>query len=307
MTKRICFFILTSIAILFVWATFADIISPGTHYVDICVKLENVEIDNYRLVIENFGPMTDRIYEPEVWKCLYGYYKFWESRQFLLDKSVNIEEITHENIKDKAILIWEWSLGENWYRVLNANPLTKWTIIYAIIKDWDNYTIKRKDSKLSADLNWWNIFKIAPLKVDILDKDNNKKVGSTRNEDFLRDSGLVIRFLIACFLTILIEATLLFIIAKLFRKKYQIPSLKTLLIGFIASTITLPLLRFILPLFIVEWEEYTVIWEPLAIIIETFIIKYWLKVPRWKGAWASIVCNIVSYLAWFYLFNILYF
>ena len=277
MTKRICFFILTSIAILFVWATFADIISPGTHYVDICVKLENVEIDNYRLVIENFGPMTDRIYEPEVWKCLYGYYKFWESRQFLLDKSVNIEEITHENIKDKAILIWEWSLGENWYRVLNANPLTKWTIIYAIIKDWDNYTIKRKDSKLSADLNWWNIFKIAPLKVDILDKDNNKKVGSTRNEDFLRDSGLVIRFLIACFLTILIEATLLFIIAKLFRKKYQIPSLKTLLIGFIASTITLPLLRFILPLFIVEWEEYTVIWEPLAIIIETFIIKYWLK------------------------------
>ena len=300
--KKIWLLLLSIFGILFVWSSFADIITPGTHNVDTCVKLENVEIDNYRIVVENYGPMTDRIYEPEVWKCLYGYYRVaWKSRQYLLDKSVNIEEITHENIKDKAILIWEWSLEVNWEKLLDANPLKKWTIIYAIVKDWDSYALKKRRARRSV-LDWWDLFEIAPLKIDVINWKTGEKIGTSRNEDFIRDSGVLIKFLIAWILTILIETVVLFLIAKLFRRESQILTSKIILIGFIASTITLPLLRFVLPLFIHYGAEYTLIWEPLAIFLETFILKYWLKISWKRAIMASIVCNVASYAMWFYIF-----
>jgi hypothetical protein len=66
----------------------------------------------------------------------------------------------------------------------------------------------------------------------------------------------------------------------------------------LASTITLPLLRFVLPLFIKDGVEYMVIWELLVTIIEVFIIKYWLKISRWKAILASVVCNLCSFLIW---------
>ena len=301
MMKKIWLVSLIISTFLLVWATFADIITPGTHNVDVCVKLENVEIDNYRVVVENFGPMTDRIYEPEVWKCLYGYYKFWKSRQYLLDKSINIEEITHENIKDKAILIWEWIPEVNWETLLDANPLKKWTIIYAIVKDWDSYTLKKRRARRSV-LDWWDLFEIAPLKIDVINRKTGEKIGTSRNEDFIRDSGVLIKFLIAWILTILIETIVLFLIAKLFRRGSQISTPRIFLVGFAASTITLPLLRFVLPLFIYHGVEYTLIWEPLAIFLETFILKYWLKISWKRAIMASIVCNIVSYAMWFYIF-----
>jgi hypothetical protein len=108
-------------------------------------------------------------------------------------------------------------------------------------------------------------------------------------------------------MTILIETIVLFFIAKLFRKKDQISNWMLILVWVLASTITLPLLRFVLPLFVVDGVEYTVIWELLVTIIEVFIIKYWLKISRGKAILVSVICNISSYLVWFYLFNILYF
>ena len=81
-------------------------IDPNTHYVDRCVKLQNVEIDNYRVIVDIDTVMGDwEVYEPRAEQCLTHHYKFGESRQYLLDKSINLDEITKENIQDKAIQI----------------------------------------------------------------------------------------------------------------------------------------------------------------------------------------------------------
>jgi hypothetical protein len=100
----------------------------------------------------------------------------------------------------------------------------------------------------------------------------------------------------------LIETIVLFSIAKSFRKEDQIPNKRLILIWILASTITLPLLRFVLPMFIVDWVEYAVIWELLVTLIEIFVIKYWLKVSRGKAILASIICNLCSYLIWLLVF-----
>ena len=267
MTKKIWLFILTSIAILLVWTTFADIIPDNSHYVNRCVKLQNVDVDNYRVIVENDTVTTRDVYEPQAGQCLEQHYKFWESRQYLLDKSVDIEEITQENIQDMAIQIW--SLKVNWYYIDDSNPLTNENLTYKIAKTWDDYSLEITDSEQGIELI-----------------NNNRFV----------------KFLIAWLLTILIETIVLFIIAKLFRKKDQISNLRLIIVWILASTITLPLLRFVFPLFIADGVEYTVIWELLVTLIEIFIIKYWLKVSRGKAILASIICNLCSYLIWLFIF-----
>jgi hypothetical protein len=111
-----------------------------------------------------------------------------------------------------------------------------------------------------------------------------------------------IKFWIAWILTILIETIVLFIIAKLFRKKDQISNWRLILIWVLASTITLPLLRFVLPLFVTDEIICMIVWELAVTLIELFIIKYWLKISRWKAIFASIVCNLCSFLAWLFIF-----
>lgn len=80
-------------------------IPANSHYVNRCVKLQNVEIDNYRVIVENDTVTTRNVYEPQAEECLLHHYKFGESRQYLLDKSVDIEDITKENIQDLAVQI----------------------------------------------------------------------------------------------------------------------------------------------------------------------------------------------------------
>jgi hypothetical protein len=41
-----------------------------------CVKLQNVEIDNYRVVVENDTVTTWDVYEPQAGQCLEQHYKF---------------------------------------------------------------------------------------------------------------------------------------------------------------------------------------------------------------------------------------
>ena len=267
MTRRIWLFILSFIAILWIWTSFADVIPDNAHYVDRCVKLQNVEIDNYRVIVENDTVTYRDVYEPQVEQCLEQHYKFGESRQYLLDKSVDIEEITKENIQDKAIQIWD--LNVNWRYVDNSSPLSNENFTYKIIKNWDDYTLEIIDSEEWIEL--------------------------------VNDNRLV-KFCIAWILTVLIETIILFIIAKLFRKNDKISNSRIILTWILASTVTLPLLRFVVPLFITDEVAYMVIWELLVTIIEIFIIKYWLKVSRWKAILASIICNLCSFLLWLLVF-----
>ena len=278
--KKIWLFLLSFIAILWVWMSFADVIDPNTHYVDRCVKLQNVEIDNYRVIVENDTVTYRDVYEPQAGQCLEQHYKFGESRQYLLDKSVDIEEITKENIQDIAIQIWD--LWVNGRYVDDSNPLSNENFTYKIVKNWNDYILEEFDNEgVEVSEDWTN------YSLEIVESEQGIELVS---------GNRLMKFWIAWLLTILIETIILFVIAKLFRKKDKISNLRLIVVWILASTITLPLLRFVLPLFIKDGVEYIVIWELLVMLIEIFIIKFWLKVSRWKAILASVVCNLCSYL-----------
>ena len=288
MIKKIRLFILSFITILWVWVSFADVIPDNSHYLKRCSKLEDAEIDKYKVVYAYtydewpdwcwHGPfnlcsaeeskLRWRVVEYDTEKCLPA----WNMKIYLLGKRENIDILTQDNIDEKAIFMW--NIDVQWWKYVdNSNPLTEENTTYKIEKKGDDYKLKLTES------NTW----------------------------ILLDNVKLIKFWIAWIMTILIETIVLFFIAKLFRKKDQISNWMLILVWVLASTITLPLLRFVLPLFVVDGVEYTVIWELLVTIIEVFIIKYWLKISRGKAILVSIVCNVASYSAWFYLFNILYF
>lgn len=314
MTKKIWLFVLSFITILWIWISFADIIEPNTHYVDRCVKFQNVEIDNYRVIVENYGPMTDEIYEPQANQCLEWYYQFAESTQYLLDKSIDIEGITHENIQDEAIKIW--NLRAIWWYVNDSNPLSSETFTYRIIKNWDIYKLEESDTESvksfennkiiwdEEDIKSLDEEYIKSLDEEYIEDETDYALEIVESEEWieLANNNRLVKFLVAWILTILIETIVLFAIAKLFRKEEQISNWRLILTWIFASTITLPLLRFVLPLFIKDGVEYMIIWELLVTIIEVFIIKYWLKISRWKAILASIMCNVFSFIVWIIVF-----
>lgn len=280
--KKIWFFLLSFATILLAWIAFADVIPDNAHYVHRCVKLQNVNIDNYRVIVENDTVTTRDVYEPQAEECLMQHYKFGESRQYLLDKSVDIEEITRENIQDKAIQIW--NLNVNWWYVDNSNPLTSENFTYKIIKNWNDYTLEESDNESKENLESETNYTLEIV-------ESEQGIG-------LLEVNRLVKFWIAWLLTILIETIVLFAIAKLFRKKDQISNKELVLVWILASTITLPLLRFVLPLFIKDGVGYMIIWEVLVTLIEVFVIKYWLKISWWKAILASIICNLCSFLFW---------
>ena len=279
MFKKIWLFILSFLAIISFGVSFADIIPDNSHYVDRCVKLQNVEIDNYRVIVENDTVTSRDVYEPQAGECLRGHYHFGESKQYLLDKSIDIEEITPENIQDLAVQIW--NLKVIWWYVNNSNPLTNENFTYKVVKNWNDCTLEESENEV----------------IDSFENETNYTLEIVESEQGIElvSADRLVKFWIAWILTILIETLVLFAIAKLFRKKEEISNLRLLLVWIIASTITLPLLRFVIPLFIKDEMWYAVIWELLVTLIEVFIIKYWLKISWWKAILASVVCNLCSY------------
>ena len=102
--------------------------------------------------------------------------------------------------------------------------------------------------------------------------------------------------------TVLIETLLLFLIAKLCRKSWDIKNRKIFVVWILASTVTLPLLRFVLPIFFSNYRIYVIFWEVLVTAIEVFIIKYSLKIDRKMAIFASVACNLCSFLIWLFIF-----
>lgn len=275
MTKKIWLFVLSAIVIFSVWVSFADIVEPNTHRVDRCLKVTNPhEIPWYKLIVRRdefeYGLTNYSVYSVEKDKCLPHFPQWWSTRSsdipYLVDENIDISNLDNLPSREFESKLWTFfkldEINPNWWRVSDSNPLTSETLIYKIVKDWDIYKLDLIKSGGIVELN----------------------------------GGGLVKFWIAWILTILIETIVLFAIAKLFRKKDQISNWRILLIWILASTITLPLLRFVIPLFITDGVEYTVIWELLVTLVEIFIIKYWLKVSRGKAILASIICNLCSYL-----------
>ena len=266
--KKFWLSFLSLIAILFIWTTFANPIAPETHFV--CSMFENVEIDNYRVVVQN----GSSFYEPTKYSCsqcwqypinedgdtsrsrYFGSFNGPSQQVFLLDKSVSIEDIRENNIESSAISIWS----------ITSTYCDRWANkkrVYKITNIWNSYTMLDRTEH-------YNI--IQEIKDRIKD------------------------FPLYWSLAVIIETLVLFFIAKLFRKEDYISNKKLLCWWIIPTTITLPLLWFVLPLLLWNWTLYVIIWELLVAVLESIMIKYWLGISRKKAIIASIVCNIFSFI-----------
>jgi len=279
--KKIGLLFLSIIAILWIWMSFADIVMPNTHYVDRCVKVTNPHwIPWYKLVVRHdefdFGKTHYSVYSVEEGECLSHFSQWWSSRSsdfpYLVDENIDISTLDNLPSEEFESELWKFykfdQIYPNGWYVSDSNPGTTETLIYKIVNDWDNYKLEIIKSMWGVELN----------------------------------SDTLIKFWIVWILTILIETIVLFIIAKLFRKENQISNWRLILIWILASTITLPLLRFVLPIFVTDEIIYMVVWELAVTLIEIFIIKYWLKISRGKAILASVICNLCSFLFWLLVF-----
>ncbi len=343
--KKIWLFVLSFISILFVGLSFADLIPDDEHRVNRCSNLKNVEIDNYRVIYAYiYEKWPDRCWqgenicslfgdeEPElVWKvseydigkCL----PVWEINIYLFDENGDVNLLTQDNIKEKAIYVWNIAVKE-WGYVNNSNPLTSETFTYGITKTWSNYALEESDIET---IEWFNNKPFTLTKDEdnydseiIWDEEDIKSlddesagdetnytleivetgqeiIGSEQDIELVSKNRLI-RFWIAWIITILVETMILFLIVKICRRSWSIKNRKIIVTWILASTVTLPLLWFVLPIFFSNYWVYVIFGEILVTAIEVFIIKYSLKVERKMAMFASVICNLCSFLFWLLVF-----
>lgn len=151
--------------------------------------------------------------------------------------------------------------------------------------------------------------------LDTLNEDSTIKLDEITSQDIINTHAEDIQishspsgkdFLISWLLTIIIETWVLFLFYILNKKSENtnewwnelenIWAWKILFTGIFTSTLTLPLLRYVFPMFLWYGSLYIGAWETLVFIIEAILIKYFLNI-RWpKAFFISFVCNFTSLL-----------
>jgi len=260
----------------------------------------------------------------------------WNIKIYLLDETESTNFLTQDNINEKAIYVWSITVKE-WGYVNNSNPLTSETLTYGIIKIWSNYALWETDVET---IEWFNNkpftftenednydfeiiwdeenVRLSDDKEDIKSLDdeytgdgtnytlkiveNGQEIMESEQDIELVNKDRLIKFWIAWIITILVETMVLFLIVKICRRSWSIKNRKIIVTWILASTVTLPLLWFVLPIFFNNYWVYVIFGEILVTAIEVFIIKYSLKVERKMAIFASIVCNLCSFLFWLLVF-----
>ena len=109
-----------------------------------------------------------------------------------------------------------------------------------------------------------------------------------------------VKFLISLFVTLVIEfSVVILILKKYFKHKTKIKDI--LFISLIASSLTLPYLWFILPVFI-KARCYFFIGEMLVILIESVVYNKFLKLELLKSLILSFFANLTSFIFGLILF-----
>ena len=302
MIKKIWLFFLSIIAILWIWTTFADVIVydwPEDKYKTLTCIIS--EVDDYTIIVVDYESWNlyelsgDVCMENAVWKAYY------------FDKSVDINSINTTNIREKGILVKDADhTRKDNERNVREDP-----------KSWDDLIIGKGGVWARwAPLYIESLYKIGyePKygKIPIISLLSAKTIRMTWLQDYpwlSKDSrfytGYYFQyrlFFSAWLMTIIIETIILFMVSKLFWRENPISNRRLFAVWVLASTITLPLLWLVLPLFFENYIVYTIVWELFVTMIEAVILKYWLKISRWKAILASVVCNTVSYLLWLLIF-----
>lgn len=280
MIKKVWLLLLSLFVIFWFWVSFANPIAPDDYRIpSVCSKLKNVEIDNYNVILAprnidsraGTGAYNEAILEamqpeilvPKANECIE---KFSENPLFsegrveykvlLVDKTVKIGNIREEIRNNNVIYLWSLRSSDC---IINHFSDYDCDIIetYNVVRNWDDYELK---------------------------------LSKTRD---LREMEDLPRYLL---LAVIMESLVLFFIAKIFREKEKISNKKLIMLWIIPTTITLPLLWFVLPWILWNWVIYIIIWEILVAIVEAIMIKYWLNISRKKSIIASIMCNVFSFL-----------
>ena len=300
MIKKIWLFFLSAISIFWFWVSFADIILEGSHWSDKCIKITNPHgIPWYKLVVWryefSYGRTSYSVYDVIKNKCLPQFPQWWSSRSkdipYLINKNINIKllnNLSSDEFESRLEKFWKFikldQIYPNWWYTKSKGSFD--AITYWLAEESGEYKLVLLQRE--SDESW--ILEIEEYNVDW------KKIFK---ENLILTYSY---FIISWLATVLIETLVLFLIAKFCRKSWPIKNRKIIVVWMLASTVTLPLLRFVLPMFFSNYLLYVIIWEILVTVIETFIIKYSLKIEQKMAIFASIICNLCSFIVWLFIF-----
>jgi hypothetical protein len=110
-----------------------------------------------------------------------------------------------------------------------------------------------------------------------------------------------LEFLIALCLTISIELGVIVFLIKVFYQKQQFSIREIVWSGVLPSMATLPYVWFILPYFIANRHIYVISVEVFAVIVESFIIAFILRIGLKQGFLLSFTANMISATLGFFL------
>ena len=103
-------------------------------------------------------------------------------------------------------------------------------------------------------------------------------------------------FLKSLLLTVAIEMPILCVLSWFFSNRNDFNLARLLMTGFFASFATLPYIWFIFPYFICNKVWYVVFSESFAVVAESFIIFFMLRIKYTKSLMFSFICNAASFL-----------
>ena len=104
-----------------------------------------------------------------------------------------------------------------------------------------------------------------------------------------------IDFIYSLIITVLIEWVIIYLIVSYFFK-IKLTKSDILVIGVLPSFLTLPYVWFIFPFFFNEnYTMYLWVSESFVLIVEMFILSYFLKLTLKNGLLLSFVANLASY------------
>jgi len=272
------------------WISKADVIPENSHRFDNCVKIENPdEIQGYKLIIliNTVTAWNVAVYQVEKDTCLEHHYQFWTSTPYLVKQDLNIQEINdgfkwyHEDSILFEKYLWDdfvkfEPINPNWWYVSNLSNKTYEINIYRLEYQNNGYNLVKFKTESDDDL--LNAFYTFGL--------NWVDVSSVYYK--------IVKFIISLLLTVIMETIILFFLCKLLFKKDNIKTKKIILTWILASSITLPILRFVLPYVFHNYTVYAITGEVFVTFVEIFIIKYLLDINRQKSTIASIACNLFS-------------
>jgi hypothetical protein len=102
------------------------------------------------------------------------------------------------------------------------------------------------------------------------------------------------KFLFSLLLTLIVEILIAIFLVKYLYKLEEIKISKIVLVGLVASGLTLPYFWFVLPIYISSRSLYIFIGELLIFFIEAIIYNQFLKLKLSKAFVVSLVANIAS-------------